>query len=51
MRRVGDLHFLGPFNDNTQLVRLDWDNKGNLSDQFAQLLNRLERTLNPPGQG
>lgn len=43
--KVGDLHFLGPFNANTQLVRLDWENPGKLSDQFAQLLNRLEKTL------
>lgn len=50
LHRVGDLHFLGPFDDNTRLVRLDWDNKGRLSDQFAQLLNRLERTLNPPAK-
>jgi hypothetical protein len=47
VNKVGDIHFLGPFDKNTQLVRLAWENKGKLSDQFAQLLNRLERTLKP----
>lgn len=45
IRKVSDLHFLGPFDQNIQLVRLDWENQGKLSDQFAQLLNRLEKTL------
>ena len=45
IKKVSDLHFLGPFDQNTQLVRLDWENSGKLSDQCAQLFDRLERTL------
>ena len=46
--RVGDLHFLGPYDDNLQLVRLAWEYPAQLSDQIAQLLDRLEKVL--PGR-
>lgn len=45
IRRVGDLHFLGPYDTNIQLVRLAWENPAVLGDQIAQLLNRLEKVL------
>jgi hypothetical protein len=45
IHKVGDLHFLGPFDNNTRLVRLEWENPAKLSDQFSQLLDRLEATL------
>jgi hypothetical protein len=44
VRRVGDLHFLGPYDENTRLVRLASD-AIERTDQYAQLLNRLEDTL------
>ncbi len=49
IRAVGDLHFLGPYDGNNQLVRLAWENPAALSDQIAQLLNRLERVLPSAG--
>ena len=45
--KVGDLHFLGPYDKNVQLVRLAWEDPAMLSDQVAQLLDRLERVLPP----
>jgi TIR domain len=46
--KVGDLHFLGPFDEHLRLVRLDWQDPGKLSDQLAQLVDRLEKTLPRP---
>jgi hypothetical protein len=43
--RVSDVHFLGPFDENVRLVRLEWNDVGKLSDQMAQLIDRLEVTL------
>jgi hypothetical protein len=43
--KVSDVHFLGPFDDNVRLTRLEWQDAGKLSDQMAQLLDRIEVTL------
>ena len=43
--RVGDIHFLGPFDGNSGLVRLEPAHPAIFNDQLAQLLGRLERTL------
>ena len=48
VKKVSDIHFLGPFDKDLQLVRLNWESPGRLSDQFSQLLDRLEPTLNKP---
>lgn len=45
VRRVGDIHFLGPYNSAGQLVRLEWENPAVLRDQIKQLIDRFERTL------
>ena len=45
INKVGDLQFLGPFDDNNRLVRLAWEHPAIFNDQLAQLLERLERTL------
>lgn len=45
VKKVGDLHFLGPFDGNTQLVRLQWEDPAKLGDQVAQLLARFEQAL------
>lgn len=42
---VGDLQFLGPFDAQHRLVRLEWDNAAKLSDQMAVLADRLVDTL------
>jgi hypothetical protein len=44
VRRVGDLHFLGPYDGYTRLVRLAAD-PIERADQYAQLLKRLEDAL------
>jgi hypothetical protein len=43
--RIGDVQFLGPFDDRLQLVRLAWDRPAMLGDQVAQLISRLERVI------
>lgn len=48
--KVSDVHFLGPFDDNVRLVRLEWNDPAKLGDQFAQLIDRLEATL-PTARG
>ena len=45
VRRLGDVVFLGPFNDQGRLVRLQWENLAVLTDQLAQLVKRLERVI------
>jgi hypothetical protein len=45
INRIGDVQFLGPFNDSRQLVRLKWENEATLGDQIAQLVKRLERVV------
>lgn len=45
VRRIGDIHFLGPYNPAGQLVRLQWENEAVLRDQIKQLIDRFERTL------
>ena len=45
IQRVGDVQFLGPFNDQLQLVRLDWERPAALSDQLAQLVKRLSGVI------
>lgn len=47
VQAIGDLHFLGPFDDNLRLVRLYSDDPPRMQDQIAQLLDRLERVLIP----
>lgn len=49
VKRIGDIHFLGPYNAAKQLVRLQWDNEAVLRDQIKQLIDHFERTL-PPGR-
>jgi hypothetical protein len=43
--KIGDVQFLGPFNNSMQLVRLQWENEARLGDQIAQLIQRLERVI------
>mgnify|MGYP001167412264 CR=1 FL=1 len=43
--KIGDIHFLGPYNDAKQLVRLHWDNEALLGDQLSQLIKHFIRTL------
>ncbi|WP_296556138.1 toll/interleukin-1 receptor domain-containing protein [Pigmentiphaga sp.] len=45
VEKLGDINFLGPYNDAKQLVRLEWENDGRLSDQIKQLIDRFQRTL------
>lgn len=45
VRSVGELHFLGPYDENLQLVRLAWERPAKLSDQVAQLRARLQKVL------
>lgn len=45
IQRIGDIHFLGPFDANKRLVRLEWENPARLRDQLKQLVDRFERTL------
>ena len=45
VNRVGDIHFLGPFDSSTRLVRLEPERPALFNDQLAQLLRRLERAL------
>jgi hypothetical protein len=42
IRKIGDVQFLGPFNEQWQLVRLKWEQPAALGDQIAQLIKRLE---------
>lgn len=39
---VGDLQFLGPYDEARRLQRLQWEEPAALSDQIAQLVNSLE---------
>ena len=41
VQRIGDVQFLGPFDAYGRLVRLEWDKPPFLSDQLAQLVQRL----------
>ena len=34
--KIGDVQFLGPFNESRQLVRLQWESEATLGDQIAQ---------------
>jgi hypothetical protein len=43
--KIGDVQFLGPFNDQLQLVRIVWENPAVLGDQIAHLIRRLERVI------
>lgn len=45
INRIGDVQFLGPFNDSVQLVRLQWEKEAKLGDQIAQLVLRLGRVI------
>lgn len=45
IERIGDVQFLGPFDESGRLVRLCWENEAKLGDQLAQLVNRLERVI------
>lgn len=50
VQRIGDVQFLGPFDEFGRLVRLKWDQPGPLSDQIGQLVQRLGRVVGkPPG--
>ncbi len=45
IQKIGDVQFLGPFNEARQLVRLQWENEAKLGDQIAQLVRRLGRVV------
>jgi hypothetical protein len=45
IKSVGDINFLGPFNENRQLVRLQHENGAQLQDQFFKLAKRIEEVL------
>ena len=42
---VGDLQFLGPFDPELRLERLQWQDPAKLSDQIANLIGALERVI------
>lgn len=48
-RRIGDVQFLGPFDDNRRLVRLQHEDAGKLDDQISILVDRLVGVL-PAGR-
>lgn len=48
IEKVGDLQFLGPFDDARQLERLAWEREARLSDQLAALVKELERVIDEP---
>ncbi|HMW16523.1 MAG TPA: toll/interleukin-1 receptor domain-containing protein [Accumulibacter sp.] len=45
LKTVGDLQFLGPFDDHARLIRLPAENDPLLSDALFQLMMRLKATL------
>ena len=45
VQRIGDVQFLGPFDDYGRLVRLQWDQPAALGDQVAQLVERLGKVV------
>ena len=45
VQRIGDVQFLGPFDDYGRLVSLAWDQPARMSDQLGQLVKRLERVV------
>ena len=45
IEKIGDVQFLGPFDENRRLVRLAWENEARLGDQIAQLIRRLQRVI------
>jgi hypothetical protein len=49
VQRLGDIHFLGPYNSAKQLVRLKWEDEATLRDQIKSMIDHFERTL-PSGR-
>jgi hypothetical protein len=45
LKKVSDLHFLGPFDEQRRLAILDWNNKQTLDNQLFQLCDNFEKTL------
>ena len=45
IKSVGDINFLGPFNENRQLVRMQYENDAKLQDQFYKLVKRIAKVL------
>lgn len=45
LTRVSDVHFLGPFDAQGRLERLEWNDPSKLDDQLAQLVDRLDVAL------
>jgi hypothetical protein len=45
IKRIGDLQFLGPFDEARRLERLSYENPAKLDDQFHELIRQLERVL------
>lgn len=45
IQKIGDVNFLGPFDGQMRLVRMDWEHAGIFSDQIGQLVKRLERVI------
>jgi hypothetical protein len=43
--KIGDVQFLGPFDEQLRLVRLKWEQPGVLVDQIGQLVKRVERVV------
>lgn len=48
VQRIGDVQFLGPFDEYGRLMRLAWDRPGPLSDQLGQLVQRLGKVVGRP---
>ncbi len=46
IQSVGDINFLGPFDKQRQLIRLQHENDALLQDQFFQLTERIQKVLN-----
>jgi hypothetical protein len=45
VRAVGDLQFLGPFDNVRRLVRLSWENEAVLGDQISELVRSLKGVI------
>jgi hypothetical protein len=50
VKAVGDVQFLGPFDNQHRLVRLEWNDAARLSDQMAELAESFIATLPKAGR-
>lgn len=45
IKRIGDLHFMGPFSKARRLERIKWEDRAEMGDQIGRLIDELERVL------